>query len=162
RSTRTTRLASGSASQIELASLAIAVGSPPCELPATTAEPLPSSKTPAVEPRADDALDPPVPGSTPRIALAATAANARPAATNRARAGGAGGEPPRPDPPRPSRGRRRDRASERRILLENASFQCAQLGARLEPELLREPAPERLIGGKRIRLPTAAIKAEHQ
>src|SRR5439155_9474528 len=74
-----------------------------------------------------------------------------------------GSQHPRaPETPRPIRRGRRDRRAQTSVLLEDAPLELPQLSARLEAELVHKPAPARLVGGERIRLPRGPIEAEHQ
>src|SRR5262249_22146153 len=54
------------------------------------------------------------------------------------------------------------RRFERCVLLEDPPLERSELGARLEPDLFREPATERLVGGECVPRPVGAVEAEHQ
>src|SRR5262249_53939546 len=54
------------------------------------------------------------------------------------------------------------RRFERCILLEDPPLEPSQLGARLEADLFREPATERLVGGECVPRPVGAVEAKHQ
>ena len=51
---------------------------------------------------------------------------------------------------------------ERRVLVEDAPFELAELGRRLEPQLVDENGAPRAIGGERVGLAAAAVQREHQ
>ena len=60
---------------------------------------------------------------------------------------------------RRSRARRR---LKRRVVLEDLPLQGLQLGARLDPELVHEPAPRRAVGLERLGLTSAAVERDEQ
>ncbi len=47
-------------------------------------------------------------------------------------------------------------------MVEDLPLQLLQLGAGLEPELVGEPAPSRLVGGEGFGLTTGAIQRPHE
>ena len=67
-------------------------------------------------------------------------------------------------PARPGSGpRRRGRGwGQRLVVLEDALLQLAKLRARLDAELLGQPAPAGLHGGQSVRLPTGTVERHHQ
>ena len=61
-----------------------------------------------------------------------------------------------------SRRSRARRCLKRRVVLEDLPLQGLQLGARLDPELVHEPAPRRAVGLERVGLAAAAVERDEQ
>jgi hypothetical protein len=49
-----------------------------------------------------------------------------------------------------------------RIVVEDLPLELLQTGARLEPEVVGEPAPTCLVGGERLSLAAGAIERPHE